>query len=65
MADNKGKTDKRDRSKVAGLQGYEVDYLAEKFDITKAQAKKAIDAVPSRSRTSIEAYVREHYGKKK
>lgn len=64
MADNKGKTGKADRSRVAGLQGYEVDVLVDKFGITRAQAKKAIESVATRSRVGIEAYIREHYKKK-
>lgn len=38
MADDKSKTDKRDRDRVAGEQGYEVEYLAEKAGISRSQA---------------------------
>lgn len=42
MADDKSKTDNRDRSKVAGGEDYEVQYLAEKMDISVNQARELI-----------------------
>ena len=42
MADNKKKTGKADRGKVAGGQGYEVSYLAKKHGITPADAATLI-----------------------
>jgi len=42
MADDKTKTDSRDRSKVAGGEDYEVAYLSEKAGITPAQARELI-----------------------
>ena len=42
MADDKSKTDNRDRSKVAGNEDYEVQYLAEKMDISVNQARELI-----------------------
>ncbi len=38
MADDKTKTDKRDRNKVAAGEDYEVDYLVEKTGISRAEA---------------------------
>ena len=40
MADNKSKTDKRDRSRVAGEQDYEVQYLTEQTGISADQARE-------------------------
>jgi hypothetical protein len=40
MADNKKKTGKADRIKVAGGEGYEVNYFANKHGITREQARK-------------------------
>ena len=45
MPDSKSKTGKADRSKVAGGQGYEVRYFAQKHKISKDQAQKLIDRI--------------------
>ncbi|MGA0595411.1 DUF3606 domain-containing protein [Enterovirga sp. CN4-39] len=45
MPDSKSKTGKADRSKVAGGQGYEVRYFAQKHKIPKDQAQKLIDRI--------------------
>ena len=42
MADDKSKTDNRDRSRVAKDEDYEVDYLVEKAGITREQAIELI-----------------------
>ncbi len=42
MADDKSKTDNRDRSKVAGGEDYEIAYLAEKAGITPEQARELV-----------------------
>jgi hypothetical protein len=42
MADDKTKTDQRDRVKVAGGEDYEVQYLSEKTGITPAQARELV-----------------------
>ena len=39
MADNKTKRDGRDRSQVAGNEGYEVSYFARKHGISAQQAR--------------------------
>ena len=39
MPDNKSKQGARDRSRVAGNEGYEVNYFATKHGITRAQAR--------------------------
>ena len=43
MADDKTKTGRQDRSRVAAEQDYEVRDLAEKFDISPAQAQRLIE----------------------
>jgi hypothetical protein len=43
MADDKTKTGRQDRSGVAAEQDYEVRDLADKFDISPAQAKRLIE----------------------
>jgi hypothetical protein len=42
MADNKKMTGKADRRMVAGGEGYEVNYFANKHGITRGQARKLI-----------------------
>ncbi len=42
MPDSKKKKGKADRSKVAGGEGYEVNYFANKHGITREQARKLI-----------------------
>jgi len=42
MADDKTKTDNRDRAKVAGGEDYEVSYLMEKAGISREQALSLI-----------------------
>ncbi len=43
MADDKTKQDGRDRSRVAGEEGYEVAYLSEKHGISREKARKLIE----------------------
>ena len=43
MADDKTKTDARDRNRVAGGQEYEVDYFAKHHGISLDQARSLID----------------------
>jgi glycerol-3-phosphate dehydrogenase len=42
MADDKSRTDMRDRSRVAGDEDYEIAYLSEKAGITREQARELI-----------------------
>jgi hypothetical protein len=42
MADDKSKRGQQDRSRVAGDEPYEVDYLAKKHGITRDQAQSLI-----------------------
>jgi hypothetical protein len=57
MADNKSKRGSRDRSKVAGKQKHEVDYLKKKYKVSGQQVAGAIRAVGN-SRAKIEAYLK-------
>ncbi|PST83731.1 DUF3606 domain-containing protein [Pedobacter yulinensis] len=57
MADDKSKADQRDRSRVAGDEDYEVDYLAEKLGVSRAQVKDAIAAVGN-NREAVEKHLR-------
>lgn len=45
MADDKSKRGKADRSRVAGGEGYEVNYFARKHGIDKAAAEKLIKQI--------------------
>lgn len=45
MADNKSKRGKPDRSRVAGNEGYEVNYFANKHGITREQARNLIKKI--------------------
>jgi hypothetical protein len=42
MADDKSKRGAQDRARVAGEQGYEVDYFANKHGISREQAEQLI-----------------------
>ena len=44
MADDKTKTGKQDRDRVAGGQDYEVQYLAKETGVTSQQARQLIKA---------------------
>lgn len=54
MPDNPKKTGKADRSKVAGGQDYEIDYLRRKTGASEAAIKAAIKKVGN-DRAKIEA----------
>jgi hypothetical protein len=45
MADDPKKRDARDRNRVAGGQGYEVNYFATKHGITREQARQLIKEI--------------------
>ena len=42
MADDKSKTDNRDRSRVAAGEDYEIDYLVKQAGITHGQARELV-----------------------
>ena len=45
MADDKNLRDNRDRERVAGNEEYEVNYLAQKHNVSTEEIKKAIQQV--------------------
>ncbi|MDM8175863.1 MULTISPECIES: DUF3606 domain-containing protein [Olivibacter] len=45
MADDKSKRDGRDRSRVAGDERYEIDYLVKELGVSRADVEDAIKAV--------------------
>ena len=54
MADDKTKTGKPDRSRVAGGEGHEVGYFARKHGITTEQARELIERIGN-DRASLDA----------
>jgi hypothetical protein len=57
MSDNKDARDGRDRSRVSGQEDYEVQHLAEKFNVSAEEVRKAIAEVGN-NREKLEAYLR-------
>jgi Protein of unknown function (DUF3606) len=53
MADDKTKTRKADRSRVAGSEGYEVSYFAQKHGITMGQARERFARIGTIAPSSI------------
>jgi hypothetical protein len=58
MADNKDLRDGRDRSRVAGDEEYEIQYIAEKFNVSAEEVRRLIEKVGN-SREEIERYLKE------
>lgn len=61
MPDNKDIQGQQDRSRVAGGEDYEVQYLAEKFKVSADVVKEAIASVGN-SRDAVEEYIRNRKG---
>ena len=57
MADDKNLRDGRDRQRVAGNEEYEVNYLAQKLNVSTEEIRKAIEKVGN-SREKVEEYLR-------
>jgi hypothetical protein len=57
MADDKNLKDDRDRSRVSGSEEYELQYLAEKLNVSTEEIRKAIEKVGN-NRESIENFLR-------
>lgn len=57
MADDKNLQDGRDRSRVSGSEEYELQYLAEKLNVSTDEVRKAIEQVGN-SREKVEEYLR-------
>ena len=63
MSDNKNIQDGRDRSKVAGNEEYEIEYLANKLNVTTKTIRESIQEVGN-SREKIEEHVRKRRAEK-
>jgi hypothetical protein len=57
MADDKDLRDGRDRSRVSGSEEYELQYLAEKLNVSTEEIRRAIEQVGN-SREKIEEFLR-------
>lgn len=57
MADNKDLRDGRDRERVAGNEEYEVNYMAQKLNVSAEEVRKAIQQVGN-DREKVEEYLR-------
>jgi len=56
MADDKNLRDHRDRERVAGSEEYEVNYLAQKLNVSAEEVRKAIEQVGN-SREKLEEHL--------
>lgn len=57
MSDDKNLQDGRDRSRVSGSEEYELQYLAEKLNVSTEEVRKAIEQVGN-SREKVEEFLR-------
>lgn len=57
MADDKNLKDERDRSRVSGSEEYELQYLAEKLNVSTEEIRKAIEKVGN-NREKVEEFLR-------
>ncbi len=62
MADNKNMQDGRDRSRVSGSEKYELQYLAEKLNVSAEEVRRAIEQVGN-SREKVEEFLRSNRGR--
>jgi predicted DNA-binding protein YlxM (UPF0122 family) len=63
MADDKNKTDGRDRSRVSGSEDYELQHIAEQLNVSREEVRRAIEQVGN-SREKIEEFLRGNRGNK-
>jgi hypothetical protein len=61
MADDKNMQDGRDRSRVSGSEEYELQYMAEKLNVSTEEVRRAIEQVGN-SREKIEEYLKGNRG---
>lgn len=54
MADNKNVQDGRDRAQIDGNSDYELDYVAQKFNVSREKVKEVIASVGN-NREDVEA----------
>ncbi|WP_411274579.1 DUF3606 domain-containing protein [Daejeonella sp.] len=57
MADNKNVQDGRDRAQIDGNSEYELDYVAQKLNVSREKVKEAIASVGN-NREQIEAFLK-------
>ena len=57
MSDDKNLRDNRDRERVARNEEYEVNYLAQKLNVSAEEVKRAIEQVGN-NREKVEEYLR-------
>ncbi|MGZ3922887.1 MAG: DUF3606 domain-containing protein [Flavisolibacter sp.] len=57
MADDKKMQDGRDRSRVSGSEEYELQYMAEKLNVSTEEVRKAIEQVGNK-REKVEEYLK-------
>ena len=57
MADDKNLRDGRDRERVAGNEEYELNYLAQKLNVSVEEVRKAIEQVGN-NREKVEEHLR-------
>jgi len=57
MADDKKMQDGRDRSRVSGSEEYELQYLAEKLNVSTEEIRRAIEQVGN-NREKVEEYLK-------
>lgn len=57
MADDKNIRDNRDRSRVSGSEEYELEYLAQKLNVSIDDVRRAVEKVGN-DRQKVEEYLR-------
>ncbi|MFL5773802.1 MAG: DUF3606 domain-containing protein [Flavisolibacter sp.] len=57
MADNKDSRDGRDRSRVSASDDYELQYMAEKLNVSTEEVRKAIERVGN-DRQKVEEFLK-------
>ena len=62
MADDKNMQDGRDRSRVSGSEEYELQYMAEKLNVSIEEVRRAVEQVGN-SREKVEEYLRGRSGR--
>lgn len=62
MADDKNMQDGRDRSRVSGSEEYELQYMAEKLNVSIEEVRRAIEQVGN-DRDKVEEYLRGRSGR--
>jgi hypothetical protein len=61
MSDDKSQRGGRDRSRVASGEKWEVNYMTQKYNVSKEEVEKAVQAVGN-SREKVEQYLKKNKG---